>query len=206
VQVTGSGGKYNFAYTARSELDGSKAEPKGTQKVDLGKGAAGYSDYRLYMERGFVVFGGCFPVYIPPIPDGSAVTLPPRPWAPVVAAGSIAASAQGTRFSVYNETDTTGTVINIYIFRHTGGPVHAWVFPQGTNPQLTGPFETIPQYSSQQRYLVAQKNSSGVWQLSLQILPDPQDTGLVRKYFDACHAIATDPSMNFPVCPGSPEN
>lgn len=206
VQVTSADGKYNFAYTVRSELEGSKAEPTGSQKVDLGKGGSSFSDYRLYLDRGFAVFGGCFPVYIPPIPDGTGVTLPPRPWAPMVAAGSVAASAQGTRFSVYNETNSTGEVIKIYIFRHSGGPVHAWVFPEGTNPQIAGPFDTIPQYSSQDRYLLAQRNSSGAWQLSLQNLPPSGDSSLVRKYFDACHAIAGAQSMAFPVCSGSSEN
>jgi hypothetical protein len=199
VRITCADGNYDYLYTLRNEVGGSKAEPRGSQGVDLGKGGMVPSAYRLNLERGFAVLGGCFPV-APPISDRDNKEVPPRPWSPFTALGTVGSAAQGTKYSIYIETDTNKTPIGIYLFRHSGGPVHGWTFAPGTDPQMPGSSLVIPAGASPPKYILGQLNSKGEWELSLKDLPLSGDNGNVRKYFDACDAVAQNVTIGFPSC------
>ncbi len=203
VRITCADGKYDYVYTARTEIDGSKADPKGSQFIDLGHNPGGPSAYRLNIDRGFVVLGGCFPVYVPPERESS--TLPPKPWSPAIALGAIGTSAQGTRYSIYVETTTGGDESRVFVFRHGGGPVHAWTFAPGTDPQAAGSYETIPNTGAA-KYFVATKQSSGSWSSAIYELPAAGSSEAARKYFDACDEVAQNWKIGFPNCaiPESP--
>lgn len=197
VRITSTDGLYDYLYTLRREIAQSEAYPFGAQLLDLGQGNGGGSKIRLQMEKGFVVVGGCFPVYAP-IPDGASSLVLPRPW-PVVASTNAAISAQGTKFSLYLETDSGGTVQNQYVFKHSGGPVEAWLYTPGTDPsQSTSTIVQIPASTPTAKYILVTYSGSA-WTMTLNDLPtntaDP-----VRKYFDACDAVATNVKIPFPSC------
>lgn len=152
VRMTSSDGSYDYLVTARREVDGSQAYPFGKQILDLGHGQAGGSSARLQLEKGFAVFGGCFPVAPAFKPDRDAGMLP-RPW-PVVAVVNAAIGAEGTKFSVYMETNANGTDKCQYVFKHSGGPVHAWTYAPGTDPmQATSQIVSIPRNETSPTYL-----------------------------------------------------
>jgi len=199
VRITCADGNYDYLYTLRTEIGGSKAEPKGSQGVDLGKGGVVPSAYRLNLERGFAVVGGCFPVS-PFAVDKDTKDAPPRPWSPLTAVNALASAAQGTRYSVYIETDSSKNPIAIYLFRHSGGVVHAWTFDAGTDPQMPGSVMTMPAGAIPPKYILGQPDANGVWQIALKDLPPSGDKGDVRKYFEACDAVAQNALMGFPNC------